>query len=137
MAGLPAGGARQAPVAAAAGFEHQVADRLLALQRDLRSRTYRPGDYHHFFIHEPKRRKISAAPFRDRVVHHALCHHIQPLFEARFIAHSYANRVGKGTMLHWTTCKRVCGAIGMPCVSMSSNTSQVWITPCCEARSYK
>jgi RNA-directed DNA polymerase len=50
-----------------------------------------------FFIHEPKRRKISAAPFRDRVVHHALCNLIEPLFDARFIEHSYANRKGKGT----------------------------------------
>lgn len=40
---------------------------------------------------------ISAAPFRDRVVHHALCNLIEPLFEARFHPHSYANRVGKGT----------------------------------------
>ena len=81
----------------AAAFEHQVADRLVALQTELRTKTYRPGPYCHFFIHEPKRRKISAAPFRDRVVHHALCNLIEPIFEARFIAHSYANRVGKGT----------------------------------------
>ncbi|MGH8578848.1 MAG: reverse transcriptase domain-containing protein [Gammaproteobacteria bacterium] len=81
----------------AAAFEYQVADRLIALQNDLRMKTYRPGAYRHFFIHEPKRRKISAAPFRDRVVHHALCNVIEPLFDARFIAHSYANRAGKGT----------------------------------------
>lgn len=41
--------------------------------------------------------KISAAPFRDRVVHHALRNLIEPIFDARFIAHSYANRLGKGT----------------------------------------
>lgn len=81
----------------AAAFEHQVADRLIALQGELRARTYRPGAYRHFFIHEPKLRKISAAPFRDRVVHHALCNLIEPVFDARFIAHSYANRTGKGT----------------------------------------
>jgi hypothetical protein len=81
----------------AAAFEYQVADRLIALQGELIARTYRPGPYCHFTIHEPKRRKISAAPFRDRVVHHALCNVIEPLFEARFIGHSYANRSGKGT----------------------------------------
>ena len=80
-----------------ARFEFQVADRLVELQDELRTKTYRPGPYTHFTIHEPKRRKISAAPFRDRVVHHALCNVIEPLFEARFIADSYANRVGKGT----------------------------------------
>jgi len=40
---------------------------------------------------------ISAAPFRDRVVHHALCNIIEPLFDKTFIYDSYANRKGKGT----------------------------------------
>ena len=70
---------------------------MLALQHDLTHFVYQPGDYVHFTIHEPKRRKISAAPFRDRVVHHALCNIIEPIFEQQFIPHSYANRVGKGT----------------------------------------
>ena len=83
--------------AAVARFEIQAADHLVELQAELRAKTYRPGPYTHFTIHEPKRRKISAAPFRDRVAHHALCSVIEPLFEARFIADSYANRVGKGT----------------------------------------
>jgi retron-type reverse transcriptase len=83
--------------ASVARFEFQVADRLIELQDELLAKTYRPGPYTHFTIHEPKRRKISAAPFRDRVVHHALCNVIEPLFEERFIADSYANRVGKGT----------------------------------------
>jgi hypothetical protein len=82
---------------AAAGFDFGVADRLIELQDELRTFNYEPGAYTHFFIHEPKRRKISAAPFRDRVVHHALCNVIEPLFERRFIHDSYANRVGKGT----------------------------------------
>lgn len=82
---------------AAAAFEFQIADNLLQLQMELENGRYEPGAYHHFTIHEPKRRLISAAPFRDRVVHHALCNIIEPLFEARFHPHSYANRVGKGT----------------------------------------
>jgi retron-type reverse transcriptase len=48
-------------------------------------------------VRDPKRRVVSAAPFRDRVVHHALIHVISPLFERGFIDDSYANRVGKGT----------------------------------------
>ncbi|QLQ24839.1 MAG: RNA-dependent DNA polymerase [Dechloromonas sp.] len=81
---------------AAATFEYQFADRLLAIKRDLTCGSYRPGPYVHFTIAEPKRRKISAAPFADRVVHHALCRIIEPRFERLFIADSYANRVGKG-----------------------------------------
>lgn len=82
---------------AAAHFEYGLADRLLEVKGELETGRYRPGRYVHFFIHEPKRRKISAAPFRDRVVHHALCAVIEPRFEALFIGDSYANRVGKGT----------------------------------------
>ena len=55
----------------AAQFEHQLADHLLELQEVLRTFRYQPGPYHNFFIHKPKRRLISAAPFRDGVVHHA------------------------------------------------------------------
>jgi hypothetical protein len=83
--------------APAATFERQLEDNLVALQDDLEQQTYQPGAYHNFYIHEPKRRLISAAPFRDRVVHHALCNIIEPLFERGFIFDSYANRVGKGT----------------------------------------
>lgn len=82
---------------AAATFEFQLADQLLAIQSELLSGSYQPGAYRQFVIHEPKRRQISAAPFRDRVVHHALCRVIEPLFESRFHPHSYANRIGKGT----------------------------------------
>lgn len=84
----------KAPVAA---FEYRLEENLIQLQNELRSQTYQPGTYHSFYIHEPKKRLISAAPFRDRVVHHALCNLIEPLFERSFIFDSYANRVGKGT----------------------------------------
>jgi RNA-directed DNA polymerase len=80
-----------------AAFEYHLEDNLLFLQDELATFTYRPGDYTSFFIHEPKRRLISAAPFRDRVVHHALCNLIEPLFERLFCSDSYANRIGKGT----------------------------------------
>lgn len=78
-------------------FEYQLADRLLDIQHELAFGCYKPGAYVNFYIHEPKRRKISAAPFRDRVVHHALCNVIEPRFEQLFIPDSYANRPGKGT----------------------------------------
>ena len=74
-----------------------MADGLTDLMHDLRAGRYRPQPYVHFFIHEPKRRRISAAAFRDRIVHHALCAIIEPRFERVFIPNSFANRVGKGT----------------------------------------
>lgn len=80
-----------------AAIEYQIADQLLQLQTELRTETYQPSAYTHFYIHEPKKRKISAAPFRDRIVHHTLCNIIEPIFEQQFIPDSYANRVNKGT----------------------------------------
>ena len=80
-----------------AGFEYRLEDNLLALQQELKSFSYHPGAYASFYIHEPKRRLISAAPFRDLVIHHALCNLIEPVFERLFIPDTYANRVGKGT----------------------------------------
>jgi len=78
-------------------FERVQDDEMLALQNELQTLTYKPGAYHSFFIHDPKKRLISAAPFRDRVVHHALCNVMEPIWEKRFIHDTYANSVGKGT----------------------------------------
>ncbi|MCP5090899.1 MAG: RNA-dependent DNA polymerase [Gammaproteobacteria bacterium] len=78
-------------------FMFHLERQLLALQQELLAGTYVPGAYHEFHIQEPKPRLISAAPFRDRVVHHILCNQIEPIFERSFIHDSYACRVGKGT----------------------------------------
>jgi RNA-directed DNA polymerase len=88
-------GKRAKPYVAA--FEHGLESNLLGLQDELRKETYLPGGYESFHIHEPKRRLISAAGFRDRVVHHALCNVIEPVFERSFVSASYANRKGRGT----------------------------------------
>ncbi len=82
---------------AAAYFEYDLEENLIEIERELKSETYQPGGYHSFEIQKPKRRLINAAPFRDRVVHHALMNVIEPLFERQFIFDSYANRKGKGT----------------------------------------
>ena len=80
----------------AAAFLANMERELLRLERELRDRSYKPGRYVTIEIHDPKRRLVSAAPFRDRVVHHALCGEVQPVFERGFIGNSFANRVGKG-----------------------------------------
>lgn len=80
-----------------AAFFFHLEENLLCLQKELVSKTYCPGQYRTFSIYDPKERMISAAPFRDRVVHHALCNIIEPLFEQTFLYDSYANRKGKGT----------------------------------------
>lgn len=88
-------GKRRKPGAAA--FLAALEPEILALERALLDGTWRPGGFVTFEVHDPKRRMVSAAPFRDRVVHHALCAVIDPIFERSFIHDTYANRAGKGT----------------------------------------
>ncbi len=85
--------AKPGPAAFLANLETEI----LRLERDLRGGRYRPGRYRTIEIFDPKHRIVSAAPFRDRVAHHAFCAVVEPLFERGFVHDSYANREGKGT----------------------------------------
>jgi retron-type reverse transcriptase len=80
-----------------AAFNLNLEWELLKLQRELSSGSYRPGPYRTFMVSDPKPRHISAAPFRDRVVHHALTRVVEPIFEKRFSKDSFACRKGFGT----------------------------------------
>ena len=82
---------------AAASFLANLEKEVLRLERELKSGSYRPGRYTVIEIFDPKHRLVSAAPFRDRVVHHAFCAVCEPIFERGFIYDTYANRKGKGT----------------------------------------
>ena len=88
-------GKRKKPGVAA--FMANLENEVLRLERELQSGQWRPGRFVAFRVCDPKPRMISAAPFRDRVVHHALCHVVQPIFERGFVFDSYANRESKGS----------------------------------------
>jgi len=83
--------------AAVQRFEFDLEGNLLQLQRELAGTTYRPGEFRTHWITRPKPRLISAAPYRDRVVHHALMNILEPILDRHFHPHSYACRMGKGT----------------------------------------
>ena len=78
-------------------FDRRREENLVELRDALAGGTYVPGDYHNFYIYEPKKRLVSAAPFVDRIVHHAIVNVIEPIFERGFIDDTYACRRGKGT----------------------------------------
>ena len=80
-----------------AAFLANLEREVLQLERQLQSGRYRPGRYKKIEVFDPKHRIVSAAPFRDRVVHHAFCAVCEPIFERAFIHDSYANRKGKGS----------------------------------------
>ncbi|TXH67412.1 MAG: RNA-directed DNA polymerase [Thiothrix sp.] len=79
-----------------ARFSLNLEYELLQLQTELSQFTYRPSPYRQFNIYERKPRLIAAAPFRDRVVHHAVMNIVEPLLDKSFIADSYACRKHKG-----------------------------------------
>jgi retron-type reverse transcriptase len=68
-----------------ARFQFHLERELWALHEELANKSYQPGAYRSFYIHEPKPRQISAAPYRDRVVHHALVNVLEPIYERSFI----------------------------------------------------
>ena len=97
-----------------ARFEIEWEDELLGIRRDLLAGAYRFGPYREFTVVEPKERKISAAPFRDRVVHHALVRVLEPIYEPRFVHDTYACRKDRGTHRAVRRCQEF--ARRHPCV---------------------
>lgn len=79
-------------------FSANLEENLINIQNHLIWKTYQPSPYKYFTIYEPKERLIAALPFPDRVVHHALCNIIEPIFERSMIHDSYACRVGQGVL---------------------------------------
>ncbi|MFN9646372.1 MAG: reverse transcriptase domain-containing protein [Cyanobacteriota bacterium] len=78
-------------------FNARLEANLFRLQEELCSFTYRPGPYRQFEIRDHNRLLISADPYRDRVVHHALCATIAPPLERGFLPTTFANRRGFGS----------------------------------------
>lgn len=78
-------------------FKEYDAFNLDRLASDMAAGTYVQGAPHEFYILDPKRRLISALPFRDRVAQQALCLVIGPIFDRALLPRAYACRKGKGT----------------------------------------
>ena len=79
-------------------FQRDLKQNLAKLHEELITQTYQPNPLKTFILRDPKTRKISKSAFRDRVIHHALCKIIIPLFQKGFIYDCHANIVGKGTL---------------------------------------
>jgi len=80
-------------------YEKNLDENLLRLKRDLMSGNAVTGNYHFFTISDPKVRKICAAPFSERIMHHALMNICSHRFEKHLIQNSCATRKGKGTKI--------------------------------------
>ncbi len=79
-------------------FGKNLTAEIQSIREDLLAGCIRVGDYHYFTIKDPKERKICAASFRERVLHHALMNYCESIFERNAVFHSYACRKGKGRL---------------------------------------
>lgn len=89
--------ARKSKKAYVQAFQENLPEELGRLQWELLTGTYTPRPLKTFTVRDPKTRQISASNFRDRIVHHAICNLLEPIYEPRFIEDTFANRKGKGT----------------------------------------
>src|SRR3989338_10292308 len=65
-------------------FEENLQNNLLLLRSELLLHSYTLKPLVNFIVRDPKTRKISKSDFRDRIVHHALCNIIEPIFDRGF-----------------------------------------------------
>lgn len=79
-------------------FEKNLPFHLKSLHKELVSQSYYPLPLQTFVLRDPKTRKISKSDFRDRIVHHALCNIIEPIFDKTFIQDNCASRKKKGNL---------------------------------------
>ena len=110
-----------------AAFLADLETEVLALERELRAGMWRPGGYVSFEVRDPKRRTISAAPFRDRVVHHAVHAVIAPLFERGTPTRTVPARGRTGRWSATSVCATVTATC---CGARSTGTSRPSTTRC-------
>lgn len=77
-------------------FTFNLEYELAAMRQNLSNHSYQPGGFRQFTVSDQKIRLISAAPFRDRVVQHALMNIVEPELDKVFINESFASRKYKG-----------------------------------------
>jgi len=87
-------------------YAHDLQENLLELQRQIISGVIETGNAHYFTIYDPKKRVICAAPFAQRVLHHALVNICHATFDRYQIDQSFASRPGKGTYAALKTARR-------------------------------
>jgi len=113
-------------------FTYNLESELMNLRYELINGIYKTGDYRHFIIFEPKERKISALSFRDRVVHHAICSVIGPIFERKFIFDSYACREKKGTHAGVLRLQKFIGKVSRDAYVLKCDISKYFFSVNCE-----
>lgn len=77
-------------------YSRHIEQNIQFLQKQLIEGNVEVGNYRYFKIFDPKERQICAAPFPQRVLHHAIMNVCGPVLDKHQILDSYALQIGKG-----------------------------------------
>lgn len=77
-------------------YSRSLFSNIARLREKLLSGEMEVGRYNYFYVHDPKLRRICAATFEERIMHHAIINVCHPYFEKNLIFDTYASRFGKG-----------------------------------------
>lgn len=78
-------------------YELHLEDNLFNLYEALHQDIYEHSAYQYFQIFDNKKRNISKAAVRDRIIHQIVFDYLSEIFEPNFISDSYASRLNKGS----------------------------------------
>jgi len=86
-------------------FEAKLEKNLFELANDLNSGKYRHGGYFSFVVRDNKKRLISVASIRDRVVHRLLYKYLVKIYDHRFDFDIWSCRRDKGLVAAIFRCR--------------------------------
>lgn len=105
-------------------FQYSLMNNIFELYNDLKNKVYAHGSYEAFNISDPKPRNIHKACVRDRLLHHAIYRQLYPLFDSKFIYHSYSCRRNKGTHKALASFTRMAREVS------ANDTKICWVLKC-------
>jgi retron-type reverse transcriptase len=100
-------------------FQYHLEKNLYELFQDLNNGHYRHGGYRKFIVCDNKRREISVASVRDRVVHRLIYDYLEKIYDKTFIYDDWSCRKGKGLL---GAIERVQGFLKYPLMGLKMAT---------------
>ena len=79
-------------------FQYYLEKNLHELFQDLNFGKYKHGGYKKFIVSDNKRREISVAAIRDRIVHRLIYDYLEKIYDKTFIYDAWSCRKRKGLL---------------------------------------
>lgn len=79
-------------------FQYYLEQELFSLWEDLNGNIYKHGGYKNFMVCDNKKREISVASVRDKIVHRLVYDYLIKIYDRTFIYDAWSCRKGKGLL---------------------------------------